>query len=837
MDKHGKTMRLITWINNNEAIGVIIIMKLNLTTSLLTGLLVSGHVSAQLLEEITVTAQKREQSIQDVGIAVTAFSGDQLQALGVTDNTDIAAFSPGVFISANNGGINQQFTIRGVTQNDNFSIAESPNALYIDEGYRPIVSQLSTAFDVERVEVLKGPQATLFGRNATGGMIHYISKKPTKETEGYLDLTYGDYNQMRVEGAVGGPLSDSVSMRLSGIYRRTDPIMDNEFSTSSLNDLTFNSPGGPFVGASPNIDNDDAWAENQYALRAQMQFYPRDDLSILVKVEDEKSRPNSNPYGSLATVAVIEGPGPGTIINALVSNSRTNPNSCEALQAGTTNCRNLIPPLDGDFDGVRPVPNGDLFGYVDNVNDLDVSHSFAFDNSNISESTGLNVKINWFLDWAELVSVTTYADSFKRQALDLDAGPAPFLSVSNYGDIDWLTQELRLEGKTDNFRWIAGLYYLEIDGEAGNAVGDNIGGSAAVAFNPAVVGSGGGPGNFIEISSEGSTDTTSFSIFGQIDYDLTNKLELTLGWRGTQEKKDFDGNTGFYTNNSITRVDGIRSGAAELANLNSHSESLDDFLWSGVAKLNYRPTDDLLLYGGVTRGVKAGGCNAPLFNAAIVSPDQYCYDEEVLLSYEAGFKATVWDGKARINGTAYYYDYDGYQAFLFEGASGIVSNADATYKGAELEILAAVTDQLDVILGISYVDATVESLAVAPGIIRDVDPTFTPDLQFNFVGRYTWPDALYDGAITLQVDGNYAASSYHNLSNFDATEMDSYWLSNANLSWKSADDRWQLTGFVDNLFDERNQTTGFSLHGISGGDEVAFGLPRMYGVRIRYNYF
>lgn len=812
-------------------------MKASLTTSLLTGVLVSSHVSAQLLEEITVTAQKREQSIQDVGIAVTAFSGDQIQALGVTDNTDIAAQSPGVFISANNGGINQHFTIRGVTQNDNFSVAESPNALYIDEGYRPIVSQLSTAYDVERVEILKGPQATLFGRNATGGLIHYISKKPTNEAEGYVDLTYGNYDQVRVEGAASGPLSDSVSVRLAGIYRKTDPIMDNEFSASSLNALTFAGPGGPFVGAAPNIENDDAWADDQYSIRGQILFEPNDDLSVLVKVEDERSEPNSNPYGSLPTVAVIQGPGPGTIINALVSNARTNPNSCEALEAGTTNCRNIIPPLDGDFDGVRPTPNGDLFGYVDDFEDLDVSHNFAFADSNISESTGLNIKISWNLDWAELISVTTYADSFKRQALDVDAGPAPHLIVTNYGDVDWFTQELRLEGEADRFRWIAGLYYLEIDGEAGNAAGDTIGGLAAVAFNPAVVGTpGGGPGNFVEAASEGTVDTTSYSIFGQIDYDITDRLELNLGWRGTQEKKDFDGTTSFYANNNPTRVDGIRSGATELANLNSHSETLDDFLWSGVIKLNYQHTDDLLLYGGVTRGVKAGGCNAPLFNAATVSPENYCYDEEVLVSYEVGFKSTVWDGKARINATAYYYDYNDYQAFLFEGASGIVSNADAEYKGVELEVQASPTDRLDIILGVSYVDAIIDDLAIAPGIERDIEPTFTPDVQFNFVGRYTWPNA-FGGAVTLQLDGNYAASSFHNLSNFDATKMDSYWLGNTSLSWKSDDGHWQVTGFVDNVFDERNQTTGFSLHGISGSDEYAFGLPRMYGARLRYNYF
>ena len=126
-----------------------------------------------LLEEVIVTAQKREQSIQDVGIAITAFSGDQLDAFGFTNNTEVAAFTPGVHISGNNAGHTQQFTIRGATQNDFFDLAEAPNAVYVDEAYQASgQAQLFASFDMDRVEILKGPQGTLFGRNATGGLVH-----------------------------------------------------------------------------------------------------------------------------------------------------------------------------------------------------------------------------------------------------------------------------------------------------------------------------------------------------------------------------------------------------------------------------------------------------------------------------------------------------------------------------------------------------------------------------------------------------------------------------------------------------------------------------------------
>ena len=144
------------------------------------GVTLAQQVAAQsALEEVIITAQKREQNLQDVPVAVTAFTGKQMAALGVQKSYDIAAFSPGVHISGNLAGQNTQFSIRGVTQNDFNDIVEAPNAVYLDEGYIAIAqAQTFALFDIDRVEILKGPQGTLFGRNATGGLVHYISNKP-----------------------------------------------------------------------------------------------------------------------------------------------------------------------------------------------------------------------------------------------------------------------------------------------------------------------------------------------------------------------------------------------------------------------------------------------------------------------------------------------------------------------------------------------------------------------------------------------------------------------------------------------------------------------------------
>jgi len=185
-------------------------LKMSVAAGVLIGSTLSAHAQTEnvreksgslLLEEITVTAQKREQNLQDVPIAITSFTGDQMAKLGVTESFDIAEFSPGVHIGGSIAGQNTQFTIRGVTQNDFNDIVEAPNAVYVDEGYIAVAQgQTFAVLDIERVEILKGPQGTLFGRNATGGLVHYITRKPNfDEVEGYVNVNYGLLKQMPMQ--------------------------------------------------------------------------------------------------------------------------------------------------------------------------------------------------------------------------------------------------------------------------------------------------------------------------------------------------------------------------------------------------------------------------------------------------------------------------------------------------------------------------------------------------------------------------------------------------------------------------------------------------------------
>jgi iron complex outermembrane receptor protein len=187
-----------------------------------------------LMEEIIVTAQKREQSAQKVGIAITTFSGKQLQALGYTNAQEVTALAPGVSMMQPNGEANYSIGIRGVANNDFTTNVESPVAIYVDEVY---ISQMSGAgfllFDMDRVEVLRGPQGTLFGRNATGGLVHYVTVKPSQEFNGYGSVTYGSFNRLKFQGAVNVPVANKVSARISVATHQGDGYVLNRLKPQS----------------------------------------------------------------------------------------------------------------------------------------------------------------------------------------------------------------------------------------------------------------------------------------------------------------------------------------------------------------------------------------------------------------------------------------------------------------------------------------------------------------------------------------------------------------------------------------------------------------------------
>lgn len=775
--------------------------------------------SQGVLEEIVVTAQKREQDIQDVGISITAFSGDQLEALGVEQSFDVAAFSPGVHISGNLAGQNTQFTIRGVTQNDFNDIIEAPNAVYLDEGYIPIAqAQTFAVFDVDRVEILKGPQGTLFGRNATGGLVHYISRKPSfDEVEGYVDVTLGvfdsdaDADQRRIEAALGGPLSDKVAGRIAVAYNQHDGYLENIYPFAAVG-------GSPGPGAGADLGDDDT-----IAARAILELAPSEDVGLRFAFNIADSEVATGPYQSKATIGVFDAN--SELINVI----DVSPTETRASIAADGSDFGADVDNDGNFGDIFGRPAGaDFFGYIDpDGDDFTTSSDFAFEDQGSIETWGLNGRLEWQLsDATTLTAITDYKDYDKLLFIDVDSAPAN--QSANYAALDAtsFTQEIRVDGESDRMRWVGGFYFLNIDSDSDNGLKFPVG---------SIV-----PGAPFDLGADAQLETDSYSLFGQIERDLRDDITLIIGGRVIQEEKDYHFEQNIYGTQDSRQ---IHVGAPFLigpvfgpGGPEPFDDSTSDTLWTGKIQLDFRPSDDWLWYAGLNRGVKAGSFNAQLAGGLPVPPSAIPYDEEILLSFEAGFKSTWADGRTRFNATAFYYDYSDYQAFLFTGVSGVVINADAENVGIELEVQSSPIPGLDLMLAVAWFDATVEDVPLRVGgpIRRDVDPTYAPEVQVAGLARYEWE--IGNGRLFVGGDFNYSDEYFYNLRNFDADKFDSYLLLNARFGWISDSESWEASLRVHNLTDERAGIQGFDLATLCGCNEISYQPVRWYGVNLSYSF-
>ncbi len=778
--------------------------------------------------EIVVTAQKRRESVQDVGISIAAYSGDQLRLLGVAKSSDIATFTPGVFISGSLAGQNTQFTIRGVTQNDFNDIVEAPNAVYLDDGYIAIAQGQSFAlFDIERVEVLKGPQGTLFGRNATGGLVNYITRKPSLvKWDGFLDVRYGILDSksspgdLTVEGAVGGPISDKLAVRGAFRINAQQPWLINQYPAGAVG-----GPSGPGAGA--NLGDDSSQAG-----RLSVLLKPSDTVEFILSGNYSQSKMATGPYQQKPTIAVYNAQG------EQIDTRNVGPNETRAsiIPAGSLNSQNGDFGSDLNNDGVAGGPGEiygrpagrDFFGYLDpdGAGPL-ISSDFAFKKHGYVDTWGINLngKID-ISDKVTLTSITDFKQFNKLLFIDVDAGPAN--QLANYGFVDAksFSQELRLNGSGKGFNWVAGVYFLYIDNLSKNGL--------KAPANGLV------PGNPIDIASTARLKTKSYSLFGQFDYDLTSEIRVVAGARIIREQKNYDFiQELFFSPDSRA----IQPGAplfpiGPLAGANPRY--LDDdgkTLWAGKLQFEYRPNSDTLLYLGVNRGVKAGSYNAQL-NGGLATPAAAIkYGAETLWNYEGGFKLDLADNKVRLNGSVYYYDYKNYQSFLFTGVSGIVINADARTYGAELAVQANPVKGLDLSLSASAFNSKVKNVPLRVGgpIIIDAKPTYAPETQITGIIRYAWD--MFGGSMAIRGDANYSSSYFYNLRNFSADKFKGYVVLNTGLSWSPAGNTLELGIDVYNLTNKRDiGLQGFDLATLCGCNEVSYKPPRTFAVHGRVKF-
>ncbi len=800
--------------------------RLTQAVTAVTAMTVAGGLAqANVLEEVVVTAQKREQNMQDVGISVTAYSGDQMKALGVTNTVEISDQVPGLSMITFSPNLTV-FNIRGVSQNNFTDNLEAPVAVYIDDVYMASMNGINAQlFDIDRVEVLRGPQGTLFGRNATGGVIHYLTKgADDDELNGYIEGTYGNYDRQEVEFAVGGALSDTVRGRIAGRTAEMDGYMESK----------------PWVFGNPLPPSGvDIGGVDGYALRGELQvdFADTATLTLQYKYTEDDGVPTGAysllPYiGGLSeesyvppelqefTQDVILGggdPPDGLTLEEFTAIALLCPNQLECFapvnEAGQT-----------IFEGDHPEPfehYSDYPGFMDRETDT------------------ATAKLDWELnDSMDLVSITSYYTLDKFYTEDGDGAPIPIIEFTTVADFTQFSQELRISGEGDAFRWVAGGFYLDMETDADVITrGAPVGGVAAeLGFDPTTL-------TDPSVVQRYVLDSSNWSVFGQAEWDLNEEFTFILGLRWSDDQKDLDFNTSF-----VSQVDGIlvpdlfdlQSAAAEAG---SDNDEVDYSDWAGRLQLDWRMSDNTLAYASFNRGIK-GGNFAPSANVGL---DNIRHDEEVLHAFEIGLKTDFLDGAARFNGSIFYYDYDDYQAFTFSDGTPSIANADATNLGAELELIYTPTENWDMVLGASFQDSEVDGVETPQqqflgplGTPIDWPIDFldgnelpnTPDFSINYLVRYNFNGL--GGNVAFQVDGLFVDEQYLEVSNAAGALQDSYDVHNARLSWESEESSVRISAWVKNFTDEEYKSYALDL-GILGAT-ATYGLPMTYGLTAGY-YF
>lgn len=729
-----------------------------------------------LREEIIVTANKRQEKLQNVGIAATALSGESMAALGISSTTDLTKIVPALNVNYANPTV-AQLSVRGVSQNDFADHLETPIAVYQDEGYIGTPSAVSVpAFDLERVEVLRGPQGTLFGRNATGGLIHYISASPTDHLDGYLEASYGRFNTYNVQGAISGPVAEGVRARIA---------------------FTRNKSDGPFTNIV--TGKHDAGDTDNWAVRARLSI----DLGAATKLDLLGSFNRDDQHGSVwpFSATKLNPDGLGTPV----------------LPGETAAYPNLV--LGGLISA--PCAGCNLLGYKDADGDpWTVASNFpGYLKRDIYKIQG---KLTQEFDWGTLTVLSDYLNVKKDYKYDVDMSPQNFFNYTSGQDYNQFSQELRLNGEGGSLKWVAGLYYLRMRGaytqpldlDFGVYVGAPlcVGTSCTFAKNAAIP---------VHFETRDNVDVDSIAGFAQAEYALSPQVSVTGGLRYTHDRKKFH----FGWNPDLWGTSQTFTPAIVFDDARSFGNV------AAKLQLDWRPAEGTLAYASVTRGHKGGNWAAPTFPPIDITA--LPHKQEVLTSYEAGVKTKLFGRLATFNASAYYYDYNDYQAFSLQGLGQSIFNKDANVFGGEAELRIFPVRGLDFAGNIALIDSKVKAVKLSSGALVDRQLPNAAPVQLTGLVRYAF--ALGGGELSLQASGKYMSGHYLTVLNEPSNYQKSYGTLDLRAGWVSEDEKIDFSVFANNVTGTFYKVWALDVAALSLGLSAP-GPRASYGARIRYNF-
>ena len=731
--------------------------------SLLSIMVLLGATSAnaqdRILDEIFVTAQKKSENSQDVPISISAYSGEALENLGVEGTADLGQLVPGLEISSSSGAGSQLIvTLRGVGLNDFNTNNSGPVGIYSDEVY--ISSPILTAFqffDTERVEVLKGPQGTLYGRNTTGGAIKFVSNKPTEDLEFSARGAYSSFNTTSIEAAVSGPLSDKVRGRIAIAKDDSDGYLRN---------------------VSGNRDEN---GRDTLFWRGMLDVDVSETISLRANIHGAKDR-------SPAFKTTHFGTGPG---------------GSDAL--------GYVAPTDirkGNYNRTETVEVDSLGGYLE--------ANFEFGD-------------------LTLTSVTAYDEADSLYPEETDSSNLQLIEIDYGVESETLTQEIRLQSEGDRLDWLLGGYYLDETLNQDQTV-DLFRDLRPLTGGLFDDGSGTGGAAVLFARSLNDQETQTYAVFGQVDYDVTDQLTLSVGGRYTDEKREFTA-TAALEEPATFMVPSFPLYAFPDLKL-----SEDAFSWRVGA--DYQAADNVLLYANASRGFKSGGFNGGFLSLdfAEAQAQTQPYKAEYLTAYEAGFKSDLLDDRLRLNASIFMNDFEDLQVLtLLNRGPGntplqVLDNAsDAKVIGAEFDAIFYPAENLLLNVTASFLDSELKNFQSAGGVdLSGNSLAKTPERSVTGLARYDH-NLGENGSVFVQGSFAYKSTIFFSPENNPLTSQEAYTLVNARLGYEPEAGNWGAALFASNLTDEDYlfNSTNLSDFGIV---TQYYGAPRSYGVELTLDF-
>lgn len=706
------------------------------------------QAESQGLEEILVTARKRDENMQDVPASVSALSAGELERRFDSDVRDFAGASPNIVIDDTQqgpGGVAAIY-IRGIGVADVEKSVDPAVGVVFDDVYIGQSSgSLLKAIDIDRVEVLRGPQGTLFGRNATGGVINLARSRPTYDLTGKARATYGRFDSWKVEGVASTGLSDNVAVKVSGAYEKSDGYMYNSF---------YNQPGQ---------------RSEFYAVSGALLFEPTDNLDIQVSYDHQKTKQDppqllgvNRPTDAFCLFYEQCSPAPGV-------------------------------PTSGDR-------------YVSDTNGrLEKNATFKLDMA-VAKATydvGADMQLDYILGWLKTDETITQ---------DFDTSPLTLYHTDRPARWRQTTNELRLtKGGSGPVTFVLGAYLWD---------------SQYTINLKNYIGFFGFP---LLTSAQDVTQTNkSWAIYGEGDYDLTERLTLTIGARYTKDKKTSlvnDLPLNFY--DTLIEANPVGTAPGTIAMASPVEESWKKF--TPRVSLRYELSDDSMVYGLWSRGYRGGGFNG---RPATLSAATVPYDPETLDNYEVGFKTEFWDNRVRLNGSAFIMKYNDMQQDLDVPAPGTstgrenrtINASSAEFKGFELDLTARLFDGFTLNGNLGYLDAKYKDF------LGDIYSTGTPvDASFLKIRRAPkWTGSLggtyeadigNDASAWISGDVRYIGGHEITFLNNPNLRNSGQFLVDASINARF--NKTTVSLFGKNLANENGWTIGYDVQGA-----FSYGAPR-----------